>query len=106
MAETLTIDPTPQAEVVGEVEGVQLTQEEQDSLKVGEEVQAQQEQLLAGKYKDAESLEKAYIELQKKLGSQEETTEKETTEATTEETETDQPKLSDTAQLITSASDE
>ena len=106
MAETLTIDPTPPAEVVGEVEGVQLTQDEQDSLKVGEEVQAQQEQLLAGKYKDAESLEKAYIELQKKLGSQEETTEKETTEVTTEETKTDQPKLSDTAQLITSASDE
>ena len=68
MAETLTVDPTPVAEVAGEVEGVQLTAEEQDSLQVGEGIQENQDQLLAGKYKDAESLEKAYIELQKKLG--------------------------------------
>ena len=45
-----------------------LTPEEQESLKVGEELQEQQEQLLAGKYKDAEELEKAYVELQKKIG--------------------------------------
>ena len=45
-----------------------LTPEEQESLKVGEEMQSQQEQLLAGKYKNAEELEKGYIELQKKLG--------------------------------------
>ena len=68
MAETLTVDPTPVTEVAGEVEGVQLTAEEQDSLQVGEGIQEQQEQLLAGKYKDAESLEKAYIEHQNKLG--------------------------------------
>lgn len=63
MAETLTIDTTPETEV--------LTEDEQDSLKVGETLQAEQENLLAGKYKDAQDLEKAYIELQKKLGSQE-----------------------------------
>ena len=67
MSETLTVDPTPDAEVV-ETGGVQLTAEEQDSLKVGEEIVEQQDQLLAGKYKDAQELEKAYINLQKKLG--------------------------------------
>lgn len=64
MAETLSYDNTPEAEV--------LTDEEQDSLAVGEELQAQQEQLLAGKYKNAEDLESAYLELQKKLGSDDE----------------------------------
>ena len=59
MAETLTFDETPQQE---------LTSEELDSLKVGEEIEVQQDNLLAGKYKDAEELEKAYLELQTKLG--------------------------------------
>ena len=45
-----------------------LNADEQDSLQVGEKMQAEQEQLLAGKYKNAEDLEKAYVELQKKLG--------------------------------------
>ncbi len=60
MAETLTFDNEQATEV--------LTEEEQDSLQVGEELQEAQEQLLAGKYKNAEDLEQAYIELQKKLG--------------------------------------
>ena len=60
MAETLSYDNTPDTEV--------LTEEEQDSLEVGEELEAQHEQLLAGKYKNAEDLESAYLELQKKLG--------------------------------------
>lgn len=68
MAETLTVDNTPQTEIVGESEGVQLTAEEQDSLQVGEKITESQDQLLAGKYKTAEELEKAYGELQKKLG--------------------------------------
>ena len=63
MAETLTVNNTPESEV--------LTSEEQDSLEVGEKLVAEQEGLLAGKYKDAQELESAYIELQKKLGSQE-----------------------------------
>ena len=45
-----------------------LTPDEQESLEVGEALQADQEQLLAGKYKNAEDLEKAYVELQKKMG--------------------------------------
>ena len=60
MAETLTVDTSPDTEV--------LTSDEQDSLQVGEQMQADQENLLAGKYKDAQALEKAYIELQGKLG--------------------------------------
>ena len=69
MAETLTIDTTPDTEVVGE-----LSAEEQDSLEVGEKLASEEAQLLAGKFKDAEELEKAYIELQGKLGKPKEET--------------------------------
>ena len=58
-----------------------LTPEEQNSLEVGTEMENQQEQLLAGKYKNAEELEKAYAELEAKLGSKE-------TEETEEKAET------------------
>ena len=61
---TFTVDTTPQTETMGD----SLTPDEQDSLAVGEQLIEQQEQLLAGKYKDAADLEKAYIELQRKLG--------------------------------------
>ena len=64
MAETLTYDAG--TDTVSTENN--LTPEEQDSLQVGEQLQANQEQLLAGKYKNAEDLEKAYVELQKKLG--------------------------------------
>ena len=66
MAETLSYQPDTQTETVS----TNLTAEEQDSLAVGEKLQEQQEGLLAGKYKNAEELEKAYIELQGKLGQQ------------------------------------
>ena len=48
-----------------------LTPDEQDSLAVGEKLEAEQNQLLAGKYKNTEELEKAYNELQQKLGDRE-----------------------------------
>ena len=54
MSETLTVDPTPEAEVADSVEGISLSPEEQDSLQVGEQIQEQTEQLYAGKYKSAE----------------------------------------------------
>ena len=60
MAETFTNDNSPDTEV--------LTEEEQNSLEVGEKLVAEQEGLLAGKYKNAEDLEQAYLSLQKKLG--------------------------------------
>ena len=100
MAETLTVDTTTQTETVTE----NLTADEQDSLAVGEKIVEQQEQLLAGKYKDAAELEKAYVELQKKLGSQDESTED--VEQTGAEDETEETSLSDGATLITSANDE
>ena len=63
MAETLTYEnPTDQTQLDN------LNEDEQDSLAVGEKLVEEQEQLLAGKYKNAEELEKAYVELQKKLG--------------------------------------
>lgn len=69
MAETLTYDNTPDTEV--------LTPDEQDSLEIGEKMVAEQEGLLAGKYKDPQELEKAYLELQTKLGSNEQETSEE-----------------------------
>lgn len=85
MSETLTVNNTP------EQEG--LTAEEQDSLQVGEQMAEQQGELLAGKYKNAEELEQAYVELQKKLGDkdgiQEDREETQEVEAK-EETETEQ----------------
>jgi len=112
MAETLTVDPTPEAEIAGEVEGISLTAEEQDSLQVGEQIQEQQEQLFAGKYKSAEELEKAYGELQKKLGEKgdedsEEAGDSEPAESKedSEETEETSPP-SAAAELIESASNE
>lgn len=61
----------------------ELNADEQDSLQVGEEMQQEQETMLAGKYKNAEELEAAYIELQKKLGATD--ADEETTESTEEE---------------------
>ena len=58
--QTLTMEESQDTEV--------LSEEEQDSLQVGEKMEAEQEQLLAGKYKDPKDLEKAYNALQKKLG--------------------------------------
>ena len=73
MAEVMSMIPEENAP--GE-----LNADEQDSLQVGEQLQQDQEQMLAGKYKNAQELESAYLELQKKLG------ENNTTEESTEET--------------------
>ena len=70
MAETLTYENQTEVTSVDN-----LSAEEQDSLKVGEQMQEAQDNLLAGKYKNAQELEQGYIELQKKLGQQEDTPE-------------------------------
>ena len=101
MAETFTVDTTPQTETLSD----NLTADEQESLAVGEKMVEQQEQLLAGKYKDAAELEKAYVELQKKLGSNDEPKE-DVEETSATEDETEETSLSDGASLITSANDE
>ena len=58
---TLTYDSTP-------ADQPEFSEEEQDSLAVGEALDQQQNQRLAGKFENAEQLEKAYLELQQKLG--------------------------------------
>ena len=92
---TLTYDPTP-------AEQPEFSTDELDSLQRGEEMQESEQQLLAGKYQNAEELEKAYIELQKKLGGGEEES-----ESTTEETEeVEEVESSPGEVLITDASTE
>jgi len=73
-----------------------LSESEQESLKVGEEMEAQQEQLLAGKYKDASDLEKAYLELQGKLGEKSE----EVSEETESKTETEEEAPESAANIL------
>ena len=96
---TFTIDNSPQTETVAE----NLTTDEQDSLAIGEKMVAEQEQLLAGKYKDARELEKAYMELQTKLGEQ---GAEGTEQVSAEDEQPEETKLSDGASLITDAQQE
>jgi hypothetical protein len=46
----------------------QFNADEQDSLQVAESLEGEEQPLLAGKFKDQGELEKAYLELQQKLG--------------------------------------
>ena len=62
---TLTYDPSP-------ADQPEFSEAEQEALAIGEAAANEQQQLLAGKFKDAEALEKAYIELQSKFGSRQE----------------------------------
>ena len=64
MTEKLTYDPTP-------ADAPELSEDEQNSLEVADKLQQEEAELLAGKFKNAEELENAYLELQKKLGSDE-----------------------------------
>jgi hypothetical protein len=101
MAETLTVNDTPQQEG--------LTSEEQDSLQVGEKIVEEQGELLAGKYKNAEDLEKAYVELQKKLGDKEDAVSqegREETEEVKEESEEPKAEKSEAVSLLESANEE
>ena len=67
MAETFTMNEAPSNPEI-------LNSDEQDSLAVAESLEQEQgqseQQLLAGKFKDTQALEQAYVELQKKLGNQ------------------------------------
>ena len=64
--QTLSMEPVTNTENAESV--TELSTEEKDSLLIGEDMERQQEDLLAGKYKDANELETAYKELEKKLG--------------------------------------
>ena len=63
MAETIRYDTSDDPVVANEI-----AEKEAESLKIGEELMSKQDKMLAGKYKNAEELESAYLELQKKLG--------------------------------------
>jgi len=63
MSETLSYqESSPEVNQEG------LNADEQESLAVAEQMQGDQQELYAGKFKDTQSLEQAYLELQKKLG--------------------------------------
>ena len=65
MTEKLTYDPTP-------ADAPEFTEDEQNSLEVAERLGQEEAELYAGKFENAEELENAYLELQKKLGSPDE----------------------------------
>ena len=100
MAEILSYDATPDAEVMSSIES-----DEAESLAIGEELMAQHEGMLAGKYKDAQELEKAYMELEKKLGkgSRDESEEEDYDEEPVEE---DSRESNDLSDLFSLAGDE
>ena len=81
MSETLTLNDAP-------ADQPELNADEQESLAVAEANEGEQQQLLAGKFQDTQSLEQAYLALQKKLGEPRE--EVEAGEEQTEEQSTDE----------------
>lgn len=100
----MTYDPTP-------VDQPEFTPDEVDSLQVGEQLAEAQERMLAGKYENAEQLEKAYLELQSKLGDREVSDLPEEEQWTgddpeEENTEEEEPEQTEEARMILDASDE
>ena len=108
MAETLTVNTDP--DTATSIDN--LTPEEQDSLAIGEQMVAEQEQLLAGKYRNAEELERAYVELQQKFGKQSDENSESTGDSESDESEENSEETEKTFQnseavdLITEASAE
>ena len=99
MSETLTMNETPADQPA-------LNADEQESLQIAESNEAEQQQLLAGKFKDPQSLEQAYIELQKKLGERNDVRNEEgneEAEASEEVEETEESEEEDTQETLTEA---
>ena len=92
MTETLTYNPTP-------ADAPELSPDEQNSLEVADKLGEEEAKQYAGKFENAEELEKAYLELQKKLGSDDEDTEVTTNDQ-------DEVEVSPGVSLITDASNE
>ena len=61
MAETFTMNETPANPEI-------LNSDEKESLAIAESLEQGEQPLFAGKFKDPQALEQAYVELQKKLG--------------------------------------
>ena len=98
----LTYDPTP-------ADQPELNEAEQEALAIGEERAQEENRMLAGKYESAEELEKAYIELQKKLGESNDGLREETQQQQgrrEEEVEEQQPEADPLVDLLNSASEE
>ena len=100
MAEILSYDPAGDPEVVGAMEADQA-----ESLAIGEEMINQANARLAGKYKDAQELEKAYIELEKKLGSRD-GQEEETSESEPQDQQEERAEYSPQIEAISRAAEE
>ena len=98
MTEKLTYDPTP-------ADAPEFTEDEQDSIAVAEKLGQEENDLLAGKYQNAEELEEAYLELQKKLGSNDDDDEVEDTTLDEDKVEYDEDVVAG-IETIQSASDE
>ena len=97
MTEKLTYDPTP-------ADAPEFSADEQDSLEVAEKLGQQESELYAGKFENAEELENAYLELQRKLGSNDDD---EVEDTTLDEDEVDYDEATVAGiELITEASDE
>ena len=88
MAINLTYDPSTDPEAIEAQDA-----SDADAYAIGDELEQEQEALLAGKYKSAEELEQAYIELQRKFGSkdQDSSDEEQLEEVETEEELTEDP---------------
>ena len=93
---TLTYDPTP-------ADQPEFNEAEQEAIAIGEQAEAEQQQMLAGKFKDAEALEQAYIELQKKLGEQ---NDPEETEGLQREEEPETEEVNPNFEILNKASEE
>ena len=98
MTETLNYDPT-------DPDAPEFSEDEQNSLEVAEKLGQQENELLAGKYQNAEELEQAYLELQKKLGSDDDDDEVEDTTLNEDEVEYDEATV-EGINTIQDASDE
>ena len=98
MTETLNYDPS-------DPDAPEFSEDEQDSLKVAEKLGEEESELYAGKFENAEELENAYLELQKKLGSSDDDDEVEDTTLDEDEEPYDEATLAG-VETIQDASDE
>ena len=98
MTETLNYDPT-------DPDAPELSEDEQNSLEVAEKLGQQESELYAGKFENAEELENAYLELQRKLGSDDDDDEVEDTTLDEDEVEYDEATVAG-IETIQDASDE
>jgi hypothetical protein len=96
MSETLTMNETP-------ADQPQFNADEQDSLAVADTIEAgeQEQTLLAGKFRDAQSLEQAYLELQQKLGEPRDEVQDSEDEGESTESEEDSSEVEDSSETLT-----